>query len=66
MSNATQPSTPALPLMSLLDLRHAWAYVEACCIALYGEERGREEAKKVPLRVGMALWLRVRDATPEA
>jgi hypothetical protein len=52
--------------MSLLDLRLAWAYVESCCIALYGEERGREEAKKVPLRVGAALWLRVRDATPQA
>jgi hypothetical protein len=52
--------------MSLLDLRLAWAYVEACCIALYGEERGREEAKKVPLRVGMALWLRVKEATPQA
>ena len=66
MPNATQPSTPAPTSMSLLDLRLAWAYVEACCIALYGEERGREEAKKVPLRVGMALWLRVKEATPQA
>ncbi len=66
MSNDAQPTPPALPLMSLLDLRLAWAYVEACCIALYGEERGREEAKKVPMRVGMALWLRARDSNPQA
>ena len=66
MPNATQSTPPSLPRMSLLDLRLAWAYVEACCIALYGDERGREEAKKVPLRVGMALWLRVKEATPQA
>jgi len=42
-----------------------WAWVQGCCCSLYGEERGREEAKRVPMKVGLALWQRQVGLTPE-
>lgn len=51
------PMTNTAPVrMTVKELHQAWEWVEACCVSLYGETRGKDEARKVPLRVGLALW----------
>jgi hypothetical protein len=59
-------STPYSPVrMSMDELHLMWAWVQGCCVSLYGDERGREEAKRVPVRVSIALWQRQLVFSPE-
>ncbi len=64
MSTPTS-SRPTPVRMSTNELSLMWAWVQGCCCSLYGEERGREEAKRVPMRVGVALWRRQSVLTPD-
>lgn len=64
MSTPTSPR-PTPVNMRPQDLALMWAWVQGCCASVYGEERGREEAKRVPMRVGVVLWRRQLGRTPE-
>lgn len=64
MSTPTS-SRPVPVKMRPNELSLMWAWVQGCCASVYGEERGREEAKRVPMRVGVALWQRQVRLMPE-
>jgi hypothetical protein len=56
---------PASVKMSTHELSLLWAWVQGCCLSLYGEGRGQEEAKRVPMNAGVALWRWRMATTPE-
>jgi len=64
MSAPTSPRPPTAK-MRPSEVSLMWAWVQGCCCSVYGEERGREEAKRVPMKVGLALWQRQVGLTPE-